>query len=274
MVSNVPLIHSRLVDEVEASVERPIRGSIPGQLSTESDRMSTRLNRREFVQATAAAAAAGLSAASEAFGQAPAVATPGVKPLVIASANGNRYKNGGAKACLETAFELVTQGRDVLDAVIAGVTLNELDPADTSVGYGGLPNADGVVQLDASCMHGPKRRAGAVACLEGVRTPAAVARAVMDQTDHHLIVGRDAQEFARQMGFTIEDDLNTDTSRKLWLEWKRRGRPGALPGPRQARRGRRRVGLQMVAEGLIDPEHALRHDQLQRRQRPKGRSAA
>ena len=83
--------------------KRPIRVSIPSQPSTESDRMSTRINRREFVQATAAAA--GLSAASEAFGQAPAVATPGVKPLVIASANGNRYKNGGGKACLETAFE-------------------------------------------------------------------------------------------------------------------------------------------------------------------------
>ncbi len=216
--------------------------------------MSTRLNRREFVQATAAAA--GLSAASEAFGQAPAVATPGVKPLVIASANGNRYKNGGAKACLETAFELVTQGRDVLDAVIAGVTLNELDPADTSVGYGGLPNANGVVQLDASCMHGPKRRAGAVACLEGVRTPAAVARAVMDQTDHHLIVGRDAQEFARQLGFTIEADLNTDTSRKLWLEWKRRVDSEHYLDPATRAEAGRRVGLQMVAEGLIDPEHA------------------
>ena len=80
-------------------------------------------------------------------------------------------------AAAETAFSLMVKGSDVLDALIEGVKLNELDPKDTSVGYGGLPNADGVVQLDASCMHGPKKRAGAVACLEGVRTPSVVAEA-------------------------------------------------------------------------------------------------
>ena len=81
---------------------------------------------------------------------------------------------------------MMTEGKDVLDALIAGVNIVELDPADTSVGYGGLPNAEGVVQLDASCMHGPRKRAGAVACLEGVRTPSLVAQKVMDYTDHHL----------------------------------------------------------------------------------------
>src|SRR5437868_9152858 len=124
--------------------------------------------------------------------------------------------------CVEKAYSLITQGGDVLDALIAGVNIVELDPLDDSVGYGGLPNAEGIVQLDSSCMHGPKKRAGAVASLEGVRTPSLVARAVMENTDHHLLVGRGAQDFARSMGFKIEDDLNTEHSRQLSLEWKRR----------------------------------------------------
>src|SRR5690606_20493168 len=136
-----------------------------------------------------------------------------------------RYRNGGPRTCVEEAFLRMTSGADVLEALVAGVGIVELDPAETSVGFGGLPNADGGVQLDACCMHGAKKRAGGVAALEGVRTPAAVARQVMEHTDHHLLVGAGAQEFARQMGFTIEADLNTPTSRKLWLEWKRRVDP-------------------------------------------------
>jgi N4-(beta-N-acetylglucosaminyl)-L-asparaginase len=149
----------------------------------------------------------------------------------------------------------MTGGTDVLDALIAGVNLCELDPGDTSVGYGGLPNADGVVQLDACCMHGPKKRAGGVSGIEGVRTPSLVARAVMDQTDHHLLTGAGAQEFARRLGFTIEGDLNTPTSRKLWLEWKRRVDPEHYLDP--ARRGDAGLlaGLSMVRDGLIDPNH-------------------
>ena len=169
--------------------------------------------------------------------QAPAVLRSRVKPVVIASDNGHQFKNGGARTCVETAFALMTGGKDVLDALIAGVNIVELDPLDTSVGYGGLPNADGVVQLDSCCMHGPKRRAGGVACLEGVRTPSLVAQKVMDQTDHHLLVGRDAQAFARNLGFTIEADLNTERSRAAWLEWKRRSDPVALPRSDQARGG-------------------------------------
>ena len=120
---------------------------------------------------------------------------------------------------------MITAGADVLDACIAGVNIVELDPDDTSVGYGGLPNADGVVQLDASVMHGPKKMGASVACLEGVRTPSLVAKKLMEETDHVLIVGKDAQRFARQMGFTIEEDLNTPKSRELYLEWKRRTDP-------------------------------------------------
>jgi len=131
----------------------------------------------------------------------------------------------------------------------------ELDPEDTSVGYGGLPNAEGVVQLDASVMHGPLKRAGAVACLEGVRTPSLVAKKVMEETDHILLVGRDAQRFARMMGFSIEADLNTDKSRKLWLEWKRRTDKEHYPNPKERAEAGRRAAQAMMAEGLLDPHH-------------------
>ena len=190
-----------------------------------------RMKRREFVQGRGLGAAASNRRCSR---QAPAVRTGGVKPVVIASANGNRFKNGGPQTGVERAFKLMTSGgADVLDALIAGVNIVELDPADTSVGYGGLPNADGVVQLDSCCMHGPKKRAGGVAALEGVRTPSQVAQAVMDTTDHHLLVGKGAQDFARNMGFTIEDDLNTEKSRQLWLEWKRRVDPEHYLDPKK-----------------------------------------
>src|SRR5262245_48017493 len=179
-----------------------------------------KINRREFVQTTAAGVAAAAVPASS-FGQGPTVMTPkSVKPVVIASSNGNKFKNGGTQTCIEKAFSMITGGADVLDALIAGVNIVELDPLDDSVGYGGLPNAVGVVSLDSCCMHGPKKRAGGVAEIEGVRTPSKVAQMVMDQTDHHLLVGQGAQDFARGMGLAIEDDLNTEKSRKAWLEWK------------------------------------------------------
>jgi N4-(beta-N-acetylglucosaminyl)-L-asparaginase len=197
--------------------------------------------------------AAGL-ASRIARGQAPA-AVPSRRPVVISSANGNRFRNGGAETCVERAFRLMTSGSDVLDALIAGVNIVELDPNDTSVGYGGLPNADGVVQLDSCCMHGPKKRAGGVAALEGVRTPSLVAKAVMDQTDHHLLVGAGAQTFARQLGFTIEPDLNTPRSRQLWLEWKRRTDPQHYLDPAERAAAGFAAGLQMVAEGLIGRDH-------------------
>ena len=177
------------------------------------------------------------------------------KPVVVAASNGNKSKDADGLTCVARAFKMITEGADVLDAVIAGVNIVELDPEDTSVGYGGLPNADGVVQLDASVMHGPLRRAGAVACLEGVRTPSLVAKKVMEQTDHHLLVGLDAQRFARNMGFKIEDDLNTEKSRKLWLEWKRRTDPSHYLDPADRAEAWRRAGSDMVAEGLIDPDH-------------------
>lgn len=182
-------------------------------------------------------------------------ASSSIPPVVIASANGNRFRNGGEMTCVEKAFSEMMRGADVLDALIAGVNIVELDPLETSVGYGGLPNADGVVQLDASCMHGPSKRAGAVAGLEGVRTPSLVAKAVMEETDHHLLVGEDAQAFARSRGFEIEDDLNSPESRKLWEEWKRRVALAGWADSSQRVEISNRVMMEMFAEGLIDPIH-------------------
>lgn len=132
-------------------------------------------------------------------------------PLAVSSGNG--------VAAVTKAVEVMRGGGDTLDAVIAGVNIVELDPKDNSVGYGGLPNERGDVELDSSVMHGPTRRAGAVASIRGVKTPSKVAKAVMEHTDHILIVGEGAREFATAMGFENEN-LLTEESRIAWLRWK------------------------------------------------------
>lgn len=211
-----------------------------------------KLNRRRLLVVGATAT---LAKPSTVFA-APTVYVPRAqKPVVIASGNGNQFKNGGTVTCVEKAFSLMMGDTDILDALIAGVNIVELDPAETSVGYGGMPNADGIVQLDSCCMHGTKKRAGGVACLEGVRTPSLVAKAVMEQTDHHLIVGKDAQRFARNVGFTIEDDLNTPHSRAMYLEWKKRTDPEHYLDPSKRAEVGLKATIQMAREGLIDPHH-------------------
>jgi N4-(beta-N-acetylglucosaminyl)-L-asparaginase len=142
----------------------------------------------------------------------------------------------------------------VLDALIAGVNIVELDPLDGGVGYGGRPNAEGIVQLDSCCMHGPKKQAGGVGALEGIKTPSLVAKAVMESTDHHLITGKGAQNFAQNMGFKIEDDLNTEESRKMWLDWKRRIDPNHYLDPKKRSTAGHNAALEMIKEGLI-PEN-------------------
>lgn len=216
--------------------------------------MGKKISRRDFVKTTAVT---GLVATTPGiiFGKAPAILTSAVKPVVVSAANGNFYKNGGPITCVQRAFKKITEGSDVLDAVIAGVNIVELDPDDDSVGYGGLPNADGVVQLDSSVMHGPKRQAAGVACIEGVRTPSLVAKTLMENTDHILLVGKGAQDFARNFGFKIEDDLNTPKSRQLWLEWKRKIDPEHYLDPQKREEVSHQARMEMVREGLIDPEH-------------------
>ncbi len=172
-------------------------------------------------------------------GSALAQTRPGA--VVISSANIN---NGGVNCCAK-AFETIQSGGDTLDAVIAGVNIVELDPRDTSVGYGGLPNEDGVVELDASCMHGPSRRGGAVGALRNIKTPSKIAKLVMEQTDHMFLVGEGALRFAKAMGFQ-EENLLTEEARIQWLTWKKSLRddtdhnnwgPGLDAPPSERRKG-------------------------------------
>jgi len=179
------------------------------------------IDRRSFVT-TLAAGAAAVAHSPELLAREPHGAAPGRipanGPVAIASGNGLRG--------VERAHRLMTtESLDPLDAAIAGVNIQELDPSDHSVGIGGLPNEHGVVQLDASCMHGPTNRAGAVGALEDIATPSLVAKAVMDYTDHIMLVGQGARAFALAMGFE-ETELLTEEARQMWLRWKARQNPG------------------------------------------------
>src|SRR6478736_6161152 len=217
--------------------------------------MTKKMKRRDFMRNSAVAGLAIAATKGDVSGFPMILKQSAVKPLVISSANGNKFKNGGALTGVQKAFTMITEGADVLDSVIAGVNIVELDPLDDSVGYGGLPNAEGIVQLDSSCMHGPKKRAGAVGALEGVRTPSLVAKAVLENTDHHLIVGKGAQDFARDMGFIFKDALTTENSRRKWLEWKRKIDPDHYLDPKKRAEAGHRVALEMLAEGKLREEN-------------------
>lgn len=171
------------------------------------------LTRRRFLQSSAALVAGstlvnGIPACLADDTAAPAKNPP---PVVIASANGIES--------VKKAMAMLQQKTDPLDAVIAGVSLVEDDPTDHSVGLGGLPNEDGVVELDSCCMHGPTHKAGGVAALRNIKNPSRVAKLVMTRTDHVLLVGEGALRFARAHGIP-EENLLTDEAREIWLRWK------------------------------------------------------
>lgn len=164
-------------------------------------------SRREFLKSGAA-----LGALSMTSGGLAARTGGSVGPRVVASGNGLR--------ATERAMTILRDdGGGPLDAVVAGVNIVEEDPEDMSVGYGGIPNEEGVVELDSSVMYGPTHQAGAVASLRNIKTPSRVARLVMERTDHVLLVGDGALRFARAHGFE-EVDLLTPKAREVWLGWK------------------------------------------------------
>lgn len=173
--------------------------------------------RREFLRAGVAAGAASLlagRAGAERTGEGAPMPGPEGRPagpVVVASGNGLQ--------ATAKAMELLRGGAGPLDAVIAGVNIVEDDPEDITVGYGGLPNEDGVVELDASVMFGPSHAAGAVAALRNIKNPSKVARLVMERSDHALLVGEGALRFAKAHGFA-EENLLTDKARRIWLKWR------------------------------------------------------
>ena len=135
-------------------------------------------------------------------------------PVILCS-RGEKW----GKKVLRPGWEVLRKNGSLLDAIELSANVTELDPNDTSVGYGGLPNMNGTVQLDASIMNGSDHNCGSVACIEGIKTPSSVARLVMERTDHIHLVGKGAQDFAKMHGFKIEN-LLTEKTRKIWVKWR------------------------------------------------------
>ncbi|MGY8759292.1 MAG: isoaspartyl peptidase/L-asparaginase, partial [Planctomycetota bacterium] len=170
----------------------------------------TDLTRRKFLQATGASLAT-TSLLSAATSTPPLPSSGNHEGVVISSANGIETVN--------IAYQLMSEkNMRPVSAAIRGVAVVEADPNDMSVGYGGLPNELGVVQLDSSCMDGPTHNAGSVSCIEDIMHPAQVAELVMDRTDHINLVGQGARQFAIDHGFKAED-LLTERAREIWLKW-------------------------------------------------------
>jgi len=181
--------------------------------------MKKEMSRRKFVSGTIGAGAGALIFPQLSPVTPRSQANP-LKPIILTS-----HSNETGKLAMEAGWEVLKAGGNAVDAVEKAANVIESDPEDTSVGYGGLPNEHGVVQLDASFMDGKTYSAGAVACLENIMHPSSVAKLVMQRTDHVLLVGAGALEFARAWGFP-EENLLTEKARKIWLRWKEELSPG------------------------------------------------
>src|SRR5882757_4194318 len=171
----------------------------------------TQWSRRKFFLTSLAGSAAATVTNLFASPRPAVAAGQGKRPLIISSANGVNALGRG--------MDILKKGGDTLDAVVAAVTVVEDDPNDDSVGYGGLPNEQGEVELDASVMHGPTHRAGSVASVRRIKSVSRLAKTVMEKTNHVMIVGDGARRFAVAEGFE-EMNLLTEHSRKIWLAWK------------------------------------------------------
>jgi N4-(beta-N-acetylglucosaminyl)-L-asparaginase len=213
------------------------------------------LSRRDFVS--------GIALGAIGAGAGDATAAPAIEakqkmraastPVIVCAGNGFAY--------LERGYGLLKGGGDTLDSAIAVVRGPEEDPNDDSVGLGGLPNEEGVVELDASCMHGPSRRAGSVGGVRNIKNVSLLAREVMLHTGHVMLVGEGAERFAVARGFAREN-LLTEASRKTWLLWKESHAdwwgPGlADPGWKERLRGR-----PQAADGraIVERLHAVARD--------------
>jgi N4-(beta-N-acetylglucosaminyl)-L-asparaginase len=178
------------------------------------------ISRRGFLGSAIAASLAsgldapGLNAQDQVKNETPRPANPfgsGKRPIIICAHNGFNY--------LDDAFAFLKNGGDTLDAALRVVKGPEDDPNDDTVGLGGLPNEEGVVELDACCMHGPTRRAGSVGGVRNIKNVSLVSKAVFEHTGHVMLVGEGAERFAVAVGFPREN-LLTERSRKIWLLWK------------------------------------------------------
>jgi N4-(beta-N-acetylglucosaminyl)-L-asparaginase len=172
------------------------------------------ITRRTFIEsAVVASLAANLKASDQSSQEATHNESPrpAKRPIIICAHNGFNY--------LDAAFAFLKGGGDTLDAVIQVVKGPEDDPNDDTVGLGGIPNEEGVVELDACCMHGPTRRAGSVAGVRNIKNVSLVSKAVFEHTGHVMLVGEGAERFAVAVGF-LRENLLTERSRKIWLLWK------------------------------------------------------
>ncbi len=217
------------------------------------------LKRRDFIKGSALAGLAAPLFSNEALSATPPQrpAMGQALPVIISSTNGANIPKRGVEpkgvSCLERAMQIMKAGGDTLDAVVAGVNIVEDDPDDNSVGYGGLPNEECEVELDASVMHGPSRRAGAVASLKNIRNPSKVAKLVLERTSHLLIVGEGALKFALKHGFKRED-LLTEESRKAWLAWRESLNPKDNWGPNSRKPAS--ASTRRVSQTNLSPEDA------------------
>jgi len=171
-------------------------------------------SRRDFVKTSvlgAVAAGVGTRAQAEPAQDHNSQSGSYKRPIIVCANNGYAY--------LEDAFAFLKNGGDTLDAALKVVKGPEDDPNDTSVGLGGIPNEEGVVELDACCMHGPTRRAGSVGGVRNIKNVSLVSKAVFEHTGHVMLVGEGAERFAVAVGFPREN-LLTEHSRKIWLLWK------------------------------------------------------